>query len=79
MDIYEIKCEIHRIFEDVIDVTIPKDTSDFEMGDDDNWDSFAHMNLVLAIEQFFSISFSDSDIENSISYDEIANIVSSKL
>lgn len=79
MEIHEIKDEISRIFNDIIGSPVPEDTSEFQMGDYDAWDSFAHMNLVLAIEQFFSVSFSDTDIEGSISYDEIATIVASKL
>ena len=79
MEIREIKSAISQLFEDVVGHAVPGDTSDFHVGDYDVWDSFAHMNLILAIEQAFSVSFSDTDIEESMSYDGLVGIVASKL
>lgn len=43
------------------------------------WDSLKHMNLVLAIEQGFNISFEDEEIIQMLNYEIIVEIIKEKL
>lgn len=43
------------------------------------WDSLKHMNLVLAIEQGFDISFEDEEIIQMLNYEIIVEIIKEKL
>ena len=43
------------------------------------WDSANHINLVLALEEEFSISFEVSDFELMVSYFDVVQVVSAKL
>jgi acyl carrier protein len=42
------------------------------------WDSMNHINLVLALEQEFSVSFEVNEIESMTSYGDIICILESK-
>jgi acyl carrier protein len=66
----------------VIDVvskimSIPRDlvTPDSSPDSIPEWDSIKHMNLVLALEEEFGISFSDLDIVEMLNVSLITNIV----
>lgn len=45
-------------------MNVPSDIIDDESGPDniDGWDSLRHMRLILAVEDYYSLSFSDSEI-----------------
>ncbi|HLG98175.1 MAG TPA: acyl carrier protein [Bryobacteraceae bacterium] len=43
------------------------------------WDSLQHLNLVLALEQEFTIQFTPEEIEQLLSVDLIAALVAEKL
>lgn len=45
-------------------MNVPSDMIDDESGPDniDGWDSLRHMRLILAVEDYYSLSFSDSEI-----------------
>jgi len=43
-----------------------------------NWDSLRHMNLVLALEEEFSVSFTDEEITDMLSLDLIVEVLSHK-
>jgi acyl carrier protein len=43
------------------------------------WDSLNHINLVVALEQEFGLSFDLQEIESMCSYDDIVQVVDSKL
>jgi len=43
------------------------------------WDSLNHINLVVALEQEFGISFDLHEIESMLSYDDIVQVVVGKL
>ena len=44
-----------------------------------DWDSANHINLVLALEEEFSISFEVSEFELMVSYFDVVQVVSAKL
>lgn len=43
-----------------------------------NWDSLKHMNLILALEEKFAVSFSDDEIVNMLSVKKVIETLSSK-
>jgi len=43
-----------------------------------NWDSLKHMNLIMALEEDFAVSFSDEEIIDMLSIDTIYKILSKK-
>lgn len=43
------------------------------------WDSLGHVNLVLALEQEFDLTFDVSEIEAMISYGDIVRVLGQKL
>ena len=44
-----------------------------------SWDSLSHINLVVALEQEFGLSFELHEVESMLSYDDIVQIIDSKL
>jgi len=44
-----------------------------------SWDSLTHINLVLALEQEFQMSFEVTEIELMLSFDDILQVVMSRL
>lgn len=45
----------------------------------ESWDSLNHINLVMAIEQEFQVSFDVSEIESMLSYNDIMEVLDRKL
>ena len=45
----------------------------------DEWDSLRHMTLVMALEEEFSIRFTDSEMADFLNLEIIQNIISSKV
>ncbi len=43
-----------------------------------NWDSLKHMNLILSLEEKFSVSFSDEEIISMLSVKKIIETISKK-
>ena len=43
-----------------------------------NWDSLKHMNLILALEEKFSVSFSDEEIISMLNVKQIIETISKK-
>lgn len=50
----------------------------FSKNDTDKWDSFAHLDLIVKLEQEFKISFSPEEIGSIESYNDIKKIIKSK-
>ena len=44
-----------------------------------SWDSLSHINLMVAIEQEFQVSFDVSEIESMLSYSDIVETLERKL
>lgn len=66
MDIYikarEIFCQIMEVSSD----TLPEEITPDTVG---NWDSLRHLNLILALENEFSIEFDEDEIDDLLSLD----------
>ncbi len=60
---------------------VPIDSIDPDSSPDniDSWDSLLHMNLMLALEQEFTVSFSDEEIIQAISFGIILETLKERL
>lgn len=67
----DINDKVKTIVAQVLEV--PVDTLNEESSPDslDSWDSLKHMNLVLALEQSFDVTFSEEDITEMMSVEII--------
>jgi acyl carrier protein len=53
---------VRRIISQVMKVPIKQINTHSSPDNIENWDSISHMNLVLALEEEFKVSFSDEEI-----------------
>ena len=44
----------------------------------ERWDSIAHMNIMLALEDAFSVNFTDAEITSHRSYGELSTLIARK-
>lgn len=75
----DVESKVKELFELITKVQLTEDIGDLEVYDFDGWDSVAHMNLILAIEEAFSVTFSESEIEASTQYSQLIEITKNKL
>jgi acyl carrier protein len=75
----DIQAVIKRVMADVLDLSVNAINDDTSVETSPKWDSANHIQLVLALEEEFSISFDVSELESMISYFDIVNVVQSKL
>lgn len=54
-------------------------TPKIAFGQAKQWDSIAHLNLVLALEEEFGLRFSDDEVADMLNFILIENIVSERL
>jgi acyl carrier protein len=74
--IYEMLTRIfHDVFDDDSLVLTPEMTAD----DVDEWDSFSHLRLVLAVERAFSLKFSAAEMGGLKNVGELVGLIQSKL
>jgi len=67
------------VFLSVIDnPTIVFDKS-LKLGATDGWDSFAQINLIIAIESSFDVEFDSDEISELVSVEKISNSLADKL
>ena len=70
---------IKRVMADVLDLDVNAITDDTSMDNSPKWDSANHIQLVLALEEAFSISFDVSELESMVSFFDIVNVIQSKV
>ena len=64
----KIKSIMKEVFNEEITDTYSKTTTD-------KWDSFAHLDLIVKLEEELNISFSPEEIGKIVSYKDIVEIV----
>jgi len=69
---------ILKIVGSVMDVPIEKLDKNSSPDNVENWDSLKHMNLILALEEEFDVSFSNEDIIELLSVEIIIEILKEK-
>lgn len=75
----EIYSELNAIFRDLFDddgiVLKPETSAD----DIEGWDSLAHINLIVAVEQKFKVKFKTAEIESLHNVGHLVDVIYSKL
>jgi acyl carrier protein len=79
MSLPEIQSKLNYVFQDVFDDPTIHLTPDTTAKDIDGWDSFAHINLVLTIEQEFKIKFATAEIESLQNVGHLTDVIQAKL
>jgi acyl carrier protein len=75
-DIYaQLTVIFHDLFDDDTLVVTPALTA----GDVPEWDSFNHINLIVAIESRFGIKFQTAELESMHTVGHLADLIQSKL
>ena len=67
----DLKDDIMKIVSRVMEVPVEKLDKNSSMDTVEKWDSLRHMNLVLALEEEFDISFTDEEIVEMLSVEII--------
>ncbi len=66
---------LREVFRTALDLPAGADTDDLHYQDSDKWDSLAHMSLVAAIEDEFSVMIDTDDVINMSSFAEATRIL----
>ena len=71
--------KIKNVMAAVFDISVDKITDKSSPDNVKSWDSLKHMNLIMALEEEFSIKFSDDEIIELMNYKLINLIINEKL
>jgi acyl carrier protein len=79
MKIIDLK-DIENILIEVFNLKkLPKKIKELEQGDFKEWDSLGNFNLLIAIEEFYSVRFNSKEIINIRSVKQILYALNNKL
>jgi acyl carrier protein len=70
---------VRSIAADVLNIPANRITADSSTESVETWDSVQHLNLVLALEQEFSVQFDPEEIDQMNNIGRVAGIIESKL
>lgn len=70
---------VKKVMASVLEVDVSQITDDASMDTIPKWDSLRQMNLVLAMEECFGVSFPDEDAANATSYRLIVLVLEEQL
>lgn len=75
----DIKLEVYSVVSDVFRIPVEEIRENMTPSDIEGWDSLEQLNLVMAIENKFGISFGTEDMFNIVTIKSIIDIVSKKV
>ena len=75
----DVLSEIQSIFRDVLDNPVLCITRESNGSNVKGWDSLAHINLLLAIQQQFGVGLSLSELQNLQNVGDIVDLINQKL
>ena len=70
---------VRQIMADVLDVELEQLSTESSMTTIEKWDSFQHLNLILALEQEFGMKFIPEEAEEMTNFGAIAAVIEEKL
>jgi acyl carrier protein len=79
MQLPDIYAQLTTIFHDVFDDDTIVLTPELTAADVPDWDSFNHINLIVAIETRFKIKFHTAELEQLHSVGHLAALIQAKL
>lgn len=71
--------KLKKLLSQILRVPQNEITSNSSPDNISSWDSLQHMNIMLALEQSFGVSFTDEEIVESLSYEIILETLNEKL
>lgn len=75
----ELKERIRNVMSIVFGIEKEQVKDNSEPGLIENWDSLRHMNLIVALEEEFGITFSDDEMTELLNMELIISIISEKI
>ncbi|MEL7473004.1 MAG: acyl carrier protein [Planctomycetota bacterium] len=79
MDQATIRSDIQRVLAETLGVDQSAITPDADSASIEGWDSVNHLNIVLALETTFGVSFEPEEIEAMASVAGVERVVAAKL
>ena len=79
MQFPEIYAQLTTIFHDIFDDDTLILTPELTANEVPEWDSFNHINLIVAVEQTFKIKFQTAELEQLHSVGHLVSLIQSKL
>ena len=79
MPLDEIYTQLTTIFHDLFDDDTLVLTPELTAADVPEWDSFNHINLIVAVEQRFKIKFQTAELEALHTVGHLADLIQTKL
>ncbi len=79
MQLEDIYFQLTPIFRDLFDDPSLVLTPDLTAASVPDWDSFNHINLIVAVEQHFGIKFQTAELESMHTVGHLANLVGTRL
>ncbi len=70
--------QLRRIFSDVFEVPVEQVSPSSSPDNIPTWDSMRHLNLVVALEQAYEVQFNPEEIEQLLTFELIADILTEK-
>jgi acyl carrier protein len=79
MQLADIYSQLTAIFHDLFDDDTIVLTPELTAADVPEWDSFNHINLIVAVEQRFKIKFQTAELEQLHTVGHLADLIAEKL
>ena len=79
MQLEDIYSQLTPIFRDVFDDEALVLTPDLTAASVPDWDSFNHINLIVAVEQRFGIKFQTAELESMHTVGHLVNLIQIRL
>ena len=79
MSIEKIIGELQPIFRDVLDLPTLQLRADSNASNVEGWDSLAHINLVMAVENHYKVKFALGELQELKNVGEMAELITRKL
>jgi len=74
-----VEAQVKQVMSDILNVNADSIDGSTSKDSTASWDSLSHINLIVALEQEFQISFDVSEIEAMLSFTDIVEILERKL
>ena len=71
--------QIKQVMADILSLDVESIGGSTSKDSTASWDSLSHINLIVALEQEFQISFDVSEIESMLTYSDILETLEKKL
>lgn len=74
-----MKDKIKNILADILEINIENITDDMSQDNFKKWDSLTHLRIIVALEEFFKISYTPKEIGQMYTLQKLVNITEVKI